>query len=149
LASGIWTSQWCLAAHSHQNQLLPFSQTFASLIGKEWFPYCCLNLHVFDFTGSWTFFHMFVVALHFLFCESSVHVLCPFISFNLNVFIINFKISFHNKSINAMSYGHKHFFLSECLFIWVAGFTFLSHTYFFIFILSPKTFLKPFGVLFL
>lgn len=43
-----------------------FWQTFTNLIGREWFPYCCLNLHVFDYTGSYTFFHMFVYCFAFL-----------------------------------------------------------------------------------
>ena len=43
-----------------------FWQTFTNLIGREWFPCCCLNLHVFDYTGSYTFFHMFVYCFAFL-----------------------------------------------------------------------------------
>lgn len=69
-------------------------------------------------------------ALHFLFCESSVRVLCLFMWFSLNVFMVGFS-SLCDEATNPVSCGWKYFF-SVCL---VVGFLFVSltdifHTFF-------------------
>lgn len=80
-------------------------------------------------------------ALHFLFCESSVHVLCPFIQLSLNVFIISFRSSLYNKAINPILYGLQIFFLSVFAFSFELSVSFLFYMHiFFILIFCLRSF---------